>query len=306
MGEFWTLPWEARQISTTIPVVVQTFLVSAACGWIGVLLIVRKMALVGDAISHSVLPGIVLAALLFQSLTGPLVMIGAMAAGFITTLLIEWVHGSSRIKPDAAIGIIFVSMFALGVIMISQLGGSVHIDADCVLFGNMVDVALHRDGIPPQIIQSVVVFLLTIGLTIAFYKEIVVSAFDPILATSAGINSKWIHYGTMAWLSVVVVSSFSSVGSVIVVAMLIIPGAFALLLTKRLMNALIISTIHAALSSVLGFHFALLFKTNIPAMVVTVGLALFVLAWFFSPQNGLVTVWLARIDLSDEVANQKR
>lgn len=306
-NEFWTLPWSPRQISTTIPVIVQTFLVSAACGWIGVLLIVRKMALVGDAISHSVLPGIVIVALLFQSLTGPLVILGAMIAGFVTTLLIEWVHKSSRIKPDAAIGIIFVSMFALGVIMISQLKGSIHIDPDCVLFGKMTDVVLLNDsGIPPQIVQSFVVLLLTIALTIMFYKEIVVSAFDPILATSSGIRSQWIHYGTMAWLSVVVVSSFSSVGSVIVVAMLIIPGAFALLLTQRLWKALVISIVHAAISAVLGYHFALALATNIPAMVVTVGLALFVLAWFFSPQQGLVPVWMARMDLSDEVAKQHR
>ena len=301
--EFWNLPWSPRQIGTTLPVVVQAFLVSAACAWIGTLLIVRKMALIGDAISHSVLPGIVIVAVLFQSLTGPLVIIGAMIAGFVTTILIEWVHKSSRVKPDAAIGIVFVSMFALGVIMISQVKGSIHLDAECVLFGELSEIAAPGQGlIPPQIVQSFFVLLLTIALTGAFYKDIVVSAFDPVLASSVGIKAQWVHYANMAWLSVVVVSAFESVGSVIVVAMLIIPGAFALLLTDRLWKALIISIGHAAVSAVLGYHVALWLNSNVPATVVTVGLALFVLAWFFSPQHGLIPVWMARSDLRNELS----
>ncbi|MDF1754384.1 MAG: metal ABC transporter permease [Verrucomicrobiales bacterium] len=296
--EFWTLPWSSREVGTTLPIVVQSFLVCAACGWIGILLIIRKMALVGDAISHSVLPGIVIVALIFQSLTGPLVMVGAMIAGFVTTLLIEWVHKSSRVKPDAAIGIIFVSMFALGVIMISQMKGSVHLDADCVLFGDISEVAMPGPhAIPPQIVQSFFVLILTIALTLLFYKEIVVSSFDPTLATSVGIKSRWVHYLSMAWLSVVVVSAFESVGSVIVVAMLIIPGAFSLLLTNRLWKALVISIFHSAISAVIGYHFALWLNTNAPATVVTVGLGLFILAWFFSPRQGIIPVWLARTEL---------
>lgn len=300
--EFWSAPWSARELSVSLPIVAQLFFVSATCGWIGILLIIRKMALVGDAISHSVLPGIVIVAFIFQSLTGPLVMVGAMLAGFVTTLLIEWVHKSSRIKPDAAIGIIFVSMFALGVIMISQMRSSIHLDADCVLFGDISEVAMpNKSWIPPQILQSFLVLLTTIALTLLFYKEIIVSAFDPILATSVGIKAQWLHYGKMAWLSVVVVSAFESVGSIIVVAMLIIPGAFALLLTERLWKALVISIVHAALSSLLGYQFAWYFNTNIPAMVVTVGLGLFVLAWLFSPKQGLIPLWLARQELNQEL-----
>ena len=300
--EFWTLPWSPLQLETTLPVVVETFLVSAACGWIGVLLIIRKMALVGDAISHSVLPGIVIVAILFNSLTGPLVIIGAMIAGFVTTLLIEWVHKSSRVKPDAAIGIIFVSMFALGVIMISQMKGAVHLDTECVLMGDMAELIMSGKGLGhPRIIQSFVVLLLTVAMTLLFYKEIVVSSFDPILATSVGIKASWMHYFKMAWLSVVVVSAFESAGSVLVVAMLIIPGAFALLLTDRLWKALVISLCHAGVSSVLGYHFALWMNSNAPATVVCIGLGLFVLAWFFSPQHGLIPVCLARAELSNEL-----
>jgi manganese/zinc/iron transport system permease protein len=281
--------------------VVQLFLVSATCGWIGVLLIIRRLALVGDAISHSVLPGIVIVAVLFDSLTGPLVMIGAMLAGFITTLLIEWVHKSSRIKPDAAIGIIFVTMFALGVVMISQIKGNIHLDADCVLFGEISRVLLPgKSLIPPQIVQSLVVLVITVALTVLFYKEIMISAFDPALATAVGIRASWVHYLTMAWLAVVVVSAFESVGSVIVVAMLIIPGAFALLLTEKLWKALVISLGHAAISSVLGYHLALFIDSNAPATVVTVGLGLFILAWFFSPQQGILSVWMAQAGFENE------
>lgn len=301
-SEFWALPWSPRQLETTLPVVVQCFLVSAACGWIGVLLIIRKMALVGDAISHSVLPGIVIVAILFNSLTGPLVIMGAMIAGFVTTLLIEWVHKSSRVKPDAAIGIIFVSMFALGVIMISQMKGAVHLDTECVLMGDMSELIMSDEGLlHPRIIQSFFVLIATVAITLLFYKEIVVSSFDPILATSVGIKASGMHYFQMAWLSVVVVSAFESAGSVIVVAMLIVPGAFALLLTQRLWKALAISLVHAAISSVLGYHFALWMNVNTPAMVVSIGLVLFIFAWFFSPQQGLIPVCLARAELSNEL-----
>jgi manganese/zinc/iron transport system permease protein len=186
--------------------------------------------------------------------------------------------------------------------MISQIKGSVHLDAECVLFGEISRVAMPGQGtVPPQIIQSFIVLILTVALTLMFYKEIVVSSFDPILANSIGIRAKLMHYLNMAWLSVVVVSAFESVGSVIVVARLIIPGAFALLLTDRLWKALIISLAHAAVSSVLGYHVALWLNTNAPATVVSAGLGLFVLAWFFSPHHGLIPVWMARAELSNEL-----
>ncbi|MEO0413793.1 MAG: metal ABC transporter permease, partial [Verrucomicrobiota bacterium] len=193
-NSFWSDPWSAREFGTTLPIVLQGFLVSAACGWIGVLLIIRRLALVGDAISHSVLPGLVLAALIFDHLTGPAVIFGALLAGFATTAGIEWVQSSSRVKPDAAIGIVFASLFALGVVMLSQMKNNIHLDADCVLYGDIAVVAMPSEFIVhPQIIQSAVVLIVTLLLSWFFFKEILISSFDSILAKSVGIKAKWIH-----------------------------------------------------------------------------------------------------------------
>ncbi|MCL4108454.1 UNVERIFIED_CONTAM: hypothetical protein GTU68_046147 [Idotea baltica] len=263
-------------------------LLGICCGLLGTFIVVRQFALVGDTLAHAVLPGIALG-----YLSGPWIIIGAGLAGFLTTVLIEWIQKHSRIKSDAAIGIVFTSLFALGVVMVSQMKGSVHLDADCILFGNIAEV---------NMIQAAVVLGLTIFLSLIFYKELLVSSFDPILARSIGIRAGLVHYGKMAWLSVIVVTAFEAVGSVIVIAMLIIPGATALLLSDRLRVALLLSLVHALLSSVIGYHLALWLNSNIPAAMVVAGLLLFGLAWLFSPSQGIIPVWMARRDFSERIA----
>ena len=300
LTQFLTEPWSPWQIDTTLRIVSLAFCVSASCGLVGVYLILRRMALVGDAISHSVLPGIVAAAWIAQTLTGPAIIVGALAAGFVTTLFIEWIHKLSRVKTDAAIGIVFAAMFALGVVMVTKFSGNLHIDTDCVLFGKIEEVAV-TPGIPASLVQAITVLLLTVAGIGFFYKELLVSAFDPGLARSLGIRAGWIHYGLMAWLSVVVVTAFEAVGSIIVVAMLIIPGATALLLTDRLWKALGLTGLHALFSTVIGYHLGLWLDSNLPAAMVVAGLALFLLAWLFSPTQGLVSVWVTRRRLREEV-----
>lgn len=299
---FFAAPWSQWQVETTLRIIGMAFFVSVSCGLVGTYLILRRLALVGDAISHSVLPGIVLAALLMHTLTGPAIIIGAMLAGFLTTVLIEWIHQNSRVKSDAATGIVFSALFALGVVMVTRFSGNLHLDAECVLFGNIAEVAT-RPG--PNLIQAGVIALITVLLIVTFFKELLVSAFDPGLAKSIGIRAGWIHYGLMAWLSVVVVTAFEAVGSIIVVAMLIIPGATALLLTDRLWKALILTVIHGLISTVLGYHLAFwLYATPSAAMVVT-GLGLFLLAWLFSPTQGLVSVWIHRKRLRDQLEEER-
>ena len=303
-GVFFTEPWSPWYFDTTVRIVAMAFCVSAACGLTGLFLILRRMALVGDAISHSVLPGIVLAALLAHTLTGPFIILGAIAAGFLTTVLIDTIHHHSRVKPDAATGIVFSALFALGVVMVTQFAGDLHIDAECVLFGNLAEVAT-QPGLPEPLLQAIAILVLTIALIAGLYKELLVSAFDPTLARSLGIPARWIHYGMMAWLSAVVVTAFEAVGSIIVVAMLIIPGATALLLTERLCKALLLTVLHAALSSVLGYHLGLWLDSNLPAAMVVAGLALFVVAWLASPSQGIVSRWMARWRLREELERGK-
>jgi manganese/zinc/iron transport system permease protein len=271
------------------------FFVAGACGLVGNYLILRRMALVGDAISHSVLPGLVIAFLAAGTRSSGAMFVGALLAGMVTTVIIEAIHRNSRIKQDAAIGIAFTTLFAIGVILISVFAGQVDLDQECVLYGEIGSVPLEASTIlaghaigPAALVRMAIVFALTIFLIVAFYKELLVSSFDPGLASSLGISATVMHYGLMSWLSVVVVSAFESVGAILVIAMLILPGATATLLSERLPIMMLITIVHCALSSLLGVHLAYWLNCSMAAAMVVAGAMLFVLAWIFSPTQGLI------------------
>ena len=271
------------------------FLVATACGLVGNYLILRRMALVGDAISHSILPGLAIAFLLSNTRGSLAMFVGALGAGVVTTLLIELIHKNSRVKQDAAIGITFSSLFAIGVILISVFASKVDLDQDCVLYGEIgtvpLDLPVQIAGItlgPTTVVRMAIVALVTLALIILFYKELLVSSFDSGLACSLGINATVVHYSLMCLLSVVVVSAFESVGAILVIAMLILPGATASLLSDRLPRIFVLTVIHAALSSVSGIHLAVWLNCSIAASMVVMGSGLFGLAWIFSPRQGLL------------------
>ena len=261
------------------------FLVTTACGLIGNFLLLRRLALVGDAISHSVLPGLVAGFLIFGSLgIGPM-LVGAVLAGVLTTVLIEFIHSRSRVKADAAIGITFCSLFALGVLLINLYAGKVHLDPECVLYGELSHVpwaeAVSVWGVQVPV-PVVVMGLATVGvavLTGVFYKELLLSSFDAGLAAAFGFRPRVIHYALMAMLSLVVVAAFESVGAILVIAMLILPAATAQLLSPRLPVCLGLSVAHAALSSVVGVHLGLWLGCSLAAAVVVAGTGWFALAW---------------------------
>ena len=238
---------------------------------------------------------------------GPLVMFGAMLAGMLTTLGIEWIHKNSRIKQDAAIGIVFTTLFAVGVILVSLAAHDVHIDAECILYGKLEQAAVFssESSISPQVIPASVVAVVSLLLVAMFYKQLLVSAFDPTLAGSLGIPASWVHYGLMAWLSVVVVSAFQAVGSIMVVAMLIVPGATAMLLSTRLPRVMVLSALHAVLSSLVGYHLAMWLNCNASAAIVVTGMGLFCLAWMFSPSQGIVSQLLVRKILRERLARSR-
>ncbi len=287
-------PW-TTQFTSFVWIVVMGFLVTATCGLLGNFLILRRMALVGDAISHSVLPGIAIAFLLTSSRSSGVMFLGALVAGIITTILIELIHGKSRIKQDAAIGIVFSTLFAIGVILISVYAAQVDLDTDCVLYGEISFVVLEPFGriggvpiAPEPVFTMGIVAVATLVLVLIFYKELLVSSFDPGLAASLGINPRVMHYALMCGLSVVVVSAFRSVGAIIVIAMLILPGATAYLLTHRLPMMLLLSVAHSALSAVLGLHLGIWLDCSMAGAMVVAGGGLFGLAWMFNPDQGLV------------------
>ena len=325
-------PW-TENLTTTFWIVLMGFLVTAACGMIGNYLILRRMALVGDAISHSVLPGLAIAFLLMHSLKTVPMFIGALVAGILTTVLIELIHKKSRVKQDSAIGITFSTLFAIGVILISfgQME-AVHLDAECVLYGEIALVPLDLvqtqlgpgalsvvekiPGLnsemflngnlltiaPPSVIRMAVVTGITLLLILVFYKELLVTSFDSGLSSSLGINSTVVHYTLMGMLSVIIVSAFEAVGAILVIAMLILPGATASLLVHRLPPMFGITVIHAALSAGGGIHLATWLNCSPAGAMVVAGSVLFALAWMFSPSQGLIRRWLGREldELDDE------
>lgn len=271
------------------------FLVTAACGLVGNYLLLRRLAMMGDAVSHSVLPGLVIAFLLSQSRGTGAMFAGALFAGVLSTVIIEFIHTKTRVKQDAAMGIAFTTLFALGVVLTSLYASRIDLDADCVLFGEIAFVPLEPRVVlggvalaPAPVLRMGTVLLGVVLLIVAFYKELLVSSFDAGLARSLGLNPTVAHYGLMAVLSLVVVSAFESVGAILVIAMLILPGATASLLTTRLRRMHFLAVVHAALSAVLGTHLGLWLECSLGAAMVVAGTGLFVLAWLFGPRDGLV------------------
>lgn len=280
-------PWTA-DFSITLWVVLMGFFVTAACGLVGNYLLLRRMALVGDAISHSILPGLVLAFIIFKTAATWVAFAGALAAGMLTVLIIEFIHRQSRVKPDAAICIAFTTLFALGVVLMSMLEGtgSFHIDADCVLYGEIAFVPLEPPAVwhghslgPPSALRMAIVLAAVILTITVFYKELLVTSFDPGLAKSLGMRTGIWHYGLMGALALVIVSAFESVGAILAVAMLIVPPMFAAQLSERLPLRLGLTVFHAAASALIGLHLSVWLNCSAAGAMVVAAALLFVVVW---------------------------
>jgi manganese/zinc/iron transport system permease protein len=283
----------------TLWMVLMALLLGIPCALLGNYLLLRRMALVGDAISHSVLPGLVLAFLIFHDLgTGPM-LAGAMAAGLATTLLIEFITSKSRLKSDAATGITYTTLFALGIFLVVRYTERIHLDAECVLFGELEYVVfaepsfLHwgsYGAVPLPILISAGIALLVLAYIAAFYKELALTSFDPGLARSIGVRTGLIHYSLMAMLSFVVVTSLESVG-ILVVALLVLPGSTAQFFSRRLWKLHLLAVLFSATATLCGFHLAAWFKCPTAAAIAIWGGAQFALAWIASALPGIVRQW---------------
>lgn len=283
------------------------FFTALGCSQVGTFLVMRKMSLVGDAISHSVLPGIVVAFLLVGTLDSPWLLIGAGLSGVAATVLIELIHYRSRIKQDAAIGISFTSLFALGVLLIGVYAKSVDLDPDCVIFGQVEylqgypRIELGGWEFPRPLVSFAVVGVSATIIVAVLYRILLVSSFDPSLAASYGYFPAVVQLVLMALTSFVVVSAFQAVGAILVIALLILPGSTAYLCANRLPTILGLAALHALFSSILGVLLAQSWEINTGSAVVLAGGGLFTLAWFFGPVDGwVVRAWRRRAGLGLE------
>ncbi|WP_088036957.1 metal ABC transporter permease [Evansella clarkii] len=251
-------------------------LVGVICGVIGCFIILRGMALMGDAISHAVLPGVVIAYMLGASF-----FIGAVITGVLTALSIGYITRNSKVKEDSAIGIMFTAMFALGIAMITGLQGT-SVDLWHILFGNVL--AVSRADL--WITLGIGIFVIL--MVILFYRPLLLSTFDETMAKASGLPVRFIHYMLMLLLSLVTVASLQTVGIILVVAMLITPGATAYLLTERFSVMLVLSAVTGVISAVSGLFFSVIYDISSGAAIVLVASVLFATAFFFSPKQGII------------------
>ncbi|MCA0982856.1 metal ABC transporter permease [Halobacillus yeomjeoni] len=286
-------------------------LVGVTCGMTGALLILRRMAMIADAISHTVLLGIVGAFFVTQSLNGIPMLIGAAIVGMLTAFFVQLLD-SSGVQSGAAIGVVFTSLFALGVVLLSFIGDSVHLDVQHALMGEIAFVPWDtlilggKEAGPVAVWMLSGVFLLNLAIILIFYKEFKISTFDPQMAISIGVPVVFIHYLLMSMVSFSTVASFDSVGAILVVAMLIVPGATAYLLTDRFGLMIILSAVIGAVSALLGYGFAVVMDVSIAGSMATATGFLFGLAFFFSPSHGLIAKWVRRKNMQKNLNEEAR
>ena len=270
-------------------------LVSVSCGLLGCYLILRKMAMVSDAISHAVLPGIVLAFLFYGSREPIPMLIGAGILGIFSSFLIEFFHKKARLQTDASIGVTFTSLFALGIILISVYAGQVDLDQECVLYGEIAYVPIdpwitvtgHQLG-PRAVWIMGGVLLVIIAFVLIGYKELYLTTFDPKYAASIGISVTFWHYLLMGAVSLTTVGAFESVGAILVVAFLIVPPATAYLLTEDFKKMLLLSAGLGIGSAFIGYYLAVWLDGSIAGAMSVVAGIFFLMALLFSPEHGLI------------------
>ncbi|TBV28190.1 metal ABC transporter permease [Meridianimaribacter sp. CL38] len=271
-------------------------LVAVACAIPGTFLVLRKMAMISDAISHSILPGIVIGFFITQDLNSPLLILLAAITGIITVVLVEHIQKTGLVKEDTAIGLVFPALFSIGVIMIAKNANDVHLDVDAVLLGELAFAPFDRlfiagtDVGPKSLWIIGAILLITLGLLFAFFKELKISTFDAGLAASLGFSPALIHYGLMTVSSVTTVGAFDAVGAILVVALMIAPAAAAYLITTDLKKMLLLAIIFGVFSAISGYWFAHWLDASIAGSITTMVGLLFLIAYLFAPSKGLIAV----------------
>lgn len=261
---------------------ITSVMVGIISGIIGSFIVLRGMSLMGDAISHAVLPGVAISYML-----GIPYFYGAVVAGVLAAVGMGAISQNSRIKTDASIGIVFSAALALGIVLITKAQSAT--DLTKILFGNVLHVRTSDMWLTAGI--SVIV-LLVVGL---FYKELLLSTFDETMAEVSGLNTRLIHYGLMILLTLVSVASLQTVGVILVVSMLITPASTAYLLTNRLSIMIALSSAFGAIAAALGIYFSYIYDLPSGPVIAIVSALIFVLVLVFSPEHGIIWPWIDQL-----------
>ncbi|MEG4810550.1 metal ABC transporter permease [Microcoleus sp. F8-D3] len=253
-------------------------LVGIVCAIVGSYLMVQRLALLGDAISHSVLPGLAIAFIL-----GANIFVGAFIAGVLSTVIIAWIKTRSTIKEDAAMGIVFSAFFALGITLITIVQKDNKIDLNHFLFGNILGVTLE-DAIDTAVIVAAVLLVVVV-----FYKELLFYTFDPLGSQATGLPVNLLNFGLMVLIALTIVASLKAVGVVLVLSLLITPASTAYLLVTRLHQVMILGAIIGVISSISGMYLSYFYNLPSGPAIVLVASGFFVLSLLFSPTQGILT-----------------
>lgn len=297
-------------------IVVAAVLAGVTCALVGSFLVLKKMSMLGDAISHAVLPGIAVAFMISASHAGSTMFIGAAIVGVLTAMLVELIHRHGKIEHGAAMGVVFSILFAIGLILIEQVARNVDIHPDHVLMGAvelvpLTNVSIGGLAVPRGVVVLAVMLLIDAVVVTALFKELRIAIFDPDLATTLGISATFMHYLLMTLVAMTTVAAFEVVGSILVIAMLIVPGATAWLLTRRLLPFIMTSLLIAAVAAAAGHLAAItvppLFgfedTSTAGSMAVVLGL-LFFMAFLLAPERGLVVQGWNRLRLRTSINAQ--
>ncbi len=270
-------------------------IVAVTCTLPGVFLVLRKMSMMSDSITHTILLGIVLAFFITHNLSSPLLLAGATLIGVVTVWLTELLSRTRLLSEDAAIGAVFPLLFSIAIILITRHAGSAHLDTDSVLLGELAFAPFDRmiiagaDIGAKAIYTSGALLLINLVIILIFFKELKVATFDPMLAAVLGFSPALIHYGLMTLVSLTTVGAFQAVGSVLVVAFMIGPPVTAYLLTDDLKQMLILGGVIGAANGISGYQAAALLNVSIAGSMAVMTGVVFLLVFIFAPRRGLVS-----------------
>ncbi|MGY6534197.1 MAG: metal ABC transporter permease [Pararhodobacter sp.] len=268
-------------------------LVGASAALLGSFLVLRGNAMLTDAISHSIVFGIVVVWLMTSQISGPVQVLGAAVTGVLTVVLTELLARSRLVRMDAAIGLVFPALFAAGVILISVHARDVHIDVHSVLLGEIGFVWLHTvplwgHPVPVAVATLSVVLVVNLGFVLVFWKELKLASFDPGLAAALGFLPGALHYALLGLTSVTAVAAFDAVGAILFIAFVIVPPATAYLLTRRLWLMVVLAVALSVAASLAGYALAVWWNVSIAGMMASMTGVWFALALAFAPRHGLV------------------
>lgn len=266
---------------------------SLACAVLGVFLVLRRLSMVSDAISHSVLLGIVIGYFVTKDIGSVLLIIGASLFGVLTTVCIELLIKSKRVTEDASVGIIFPLFFSIAVILITRYARNVHLDTEMVLIGEIILAPLHRINflgisLPKALVQMSIVLLINAAFIAVFFRKLKISSFDPVYAGVAGIAGTGLYYVFMALVSFTAVSAFESVGAILAIAFFISPAASAYLISKDLKITIFLAAVYAVVNSCIGYFLAVKFNVSMSGMCALVSGLTFMITIAVYP-GGIIT-----------------